>query len=76
MDNPIWKSHMCLKFAFGIYDLDNDGFISNGELYTILKTMVGNNLKPEQLQQLVVSPILVQKFYLNQLLDLVQVSGS
>merc|ERR1719228_3156255 len=42
-----------LRFAFGIYDLDNDGFISNGELYTILKTMVGNNLKAEQLQQLV-----------------------
>ena len=24
-----------LKFAFRIYDLDNDGFISNGELFTV-----------------------------------------
>ncbi|KAI5698109.1 hypothetical protein M8J75_001745 [Diaphorina citri] len=25
-----------LKFAFRIYDIDNDGFISNGELYQIV----------------------------------------
>lgn len=42
-----------LKFAFKIYDMDKDGFISNGELFQVLKTMVGNNLKNEQLQQLV-----------------------
>ena len=24
-----------LKFAFRIYDLDNDGYISNGELFTV-----------------------------------------
>lgn len=33
-----------LKFVFKIYDIDNDGFISNGELFTVLKMMVGNNL--------------------------------
>ncbi|XP_008474269.1 calcineurin subunit B type 2 [Diaphorina citri] len=26
-----------LKFAFRIYDIDNDGFISNGELYQVPK---------------------------------------
>ncbi|XP_078492228.1 calcineurin subunit B type 1 [Ciona intestinalis] len=42
-----------LKFAFRIYDIDNDGFISNGELFQVLKMMVGNNLKDTQLQQIV-----------------------
>lgn len=42
-----------LKFAFKIYDMDKDGFISNGELYQVLKMMVGNNLKDTQLQQIV-----------------------
>ncbi|KAJ3046428.1 Calcineurin subunit B [Rhizophlyctis rosea] len=42
-----------LKFAFQVYDMDRDGYISNGELYLVLKMMVGNNLKEAQLQQLV-----------------------
>ncbi|CAF0968230.1 unnamed protein product [Brachionus calyciflorus] len=42
-----------LKFAFKIYDMDRDGFISNGELFQVLKMMVGNNLKDAQLQQIV-----------------------
>ena len=33
--------------------MDRDGYISNGELYLVLKMMVGNNLKEAQLQQLV-----------------------
>lgn len=45
--------NMKLRFAFRIYDMDNDGFISNGELYQVLKSMVGNNLKENQLQQIV-----------------------
>ena len=40
-----------LAVAFKIYDMDNDGFISNGELFQVLKLMVGNNLKEAQLQQ-------------------------
>ena len=40
-----------LLFAFKIYDIDKDGFISNGELFTVLKLMVGSNLKDSQLQQ-------------------------
>merc|ERR1712142_1179754 len=29
-----------LRFAFRIYDIDNDGYISNGELFQVLKMMV------------------------------------
>lgn len=42
-----------LKFIFKIYDIDRDGFISNGELFLVLKMMVGKNLEDEQLQQIV-----------------------
>jgi len=42
-----------LRFAFKVYDMDRDGFISNGELFLVLKMMVGNNLKNNQLQQIV-----------------------
>lgn len=31
--------------AFKVYDMDRDNFISNGELFLVLKMMVGNNLK-------------------------------
>ncbi len=45
---------MCsLKVAFKVYDMDRDGYISNGELFTVLKMMVGSNLKDTQLQQIV-----------------------
>lgn len=42
-----------LKFAFKVYDMDRDGYISNGELFQVLKMMVGSNLKDTQLQQIV-----------------------
>eukprot|EP00158_Paraphelidium_tribonemae_P000797 Partr_v1_DN23421_c0_g1_i4_m52588 putative calcineurin len=29
-----------LKFVFKVYDMDRDGFISNGELFLVLKAMV------------------------------------
>nr|XP_012803869.1 calcineurin subunit B type 2 [Jaculus jaculus] len=48
-----------LRFAFRIYDIDKDGYISNGELFQVLKMMVGDNLKDWQLQQLVDKTILV-----------------
>jgi len=41
------------KFLFEIYDINGDGFISNGDLFKSLKIMVGNNLEDKQLQQLV-----------------------
>ena len=42
-----------LRFAFKVYDMDRDGYISNGELFLVLKMMVGSNLKDSQLQQIV-----------------------
>ena len=39
--------------AFKVYDMDRDDYISNGELFLVLKMMVGNNLKDGQLQQIV-----------------------
>jgi hypothetical protein len=38
--------------------MDNDGYISNGELFQVLKMMVGSNLKDTQLQQIVDKTIL------------------
>jgi Ca2+-binding EF-hand superfamily protein len=35
----------CPTVAFKVYDVDRDGYISNGELFLVLKMMVGNNLK-------------------------------
>ncbi|PRP81980.1 protein phosphatase 2B [Planoprotostelium fungivorum] len=42
-----------LRFAFNVYDIDGDGYISNGELFQVLKIMVGSNLNDTQLQQIV-----------------------
>lgn len=50
---PSLISHPALTVAFRIYDMDKDGYISNGELFQVLKMMVGNNLKDTQLQQIV-----------------------
>jgi len=47
-----------LKFVFQVYDLDRDGYISNGELFHALKMMIGNNLNDLQLQQIVDKTIL------------------
>ncbi|KAJ3433658.1 protein phosphatase 3 regulatory subunit b alpha isoform type 1 [Anaeramoeba flamelloides] len=42
-----------IDFVFKIYDLNGDGFISNGDLFLVLQSMVGENLKDIQLQQIV-----------------------
>ena len=47
-----------LRFVFKIYDIDNDGYISNGELFQLLKMMVGSNLEDTALQQIVDKTIL------------------
>ena len=38
--------------------VDKDGYITNAELFQVLKMMVGNNLLDEQLQQVVDKTIL------------------
>jgi serine/threonine-protein phosphatase 2B regulatory subunit len=40
-----------MRYAFKVYDIDRDGYISSGELFIVLKMMVGSNLKDQQLQQ-------------------------
>ena len=39
--------------AFDIYDIDKDGYISNGELFLALKIMSGDHLEDAHLQQVV-----------------------
>ncbi|KAG5678470.1 hypothetical protein PVAND_008140 [Polypedilum vanderplanki] len=41
-----------LKFAFRIYDVDNDGLISYKDLVNALKMMVGKNLTDYQINQI------------------------
>ena len=51
--------HIIHIFKFSrSYDIDNDRYISNGELFQVLKMMVGSNLKDTQLQQIVDKTIL------------------
>ncbi|KAG6861492.1 Calcineurin subunit B [Termitomyces sp. Mi166 len=50
--------HVFATVAFKVYDVDRDGYISNGELFLVLKMMVGSNLKDQQLQQIVDKTIL------------------
>ncbi len=40
------------KVAFQIYDINGDGFISNGDLFNSLRMLVGENLTDIQIQQL------------------------
>lgn len=42
-----------LRFLSKVYDIDNDGYISNGELFIVLRIMVADSLNDVQLQQLV-----------------------
>lgn len=42
-----------IKFAFQIYDFNNDGFLSNGDLFNTLKLLCGDNLTDIQIQQAV-----------------------
>jgi serine/threonine-protein phosphatase 2B regulatory subunit len=54
-----------LRFAFKVYDIDRDGYISNGELFIVLKMMVGNNLKDQQLQQVCIESLVCEILYLS-----------
>ena len=45
------------RFAFRIYDIDNDGYISENELFEVMKTMVGDNVDNENLKEIVKTTI-------------------
>ena len=51
LDFLSWVYWSDVLVAFKVYDMDRDGFISNGELFIVLKMLVGYNLKDGQLQQ-------------------------
>jgi serine/threonine-protein phosphatase 2B regulatory subunit len=42
-----------MKFFFDIYDVNNDGYISNGDLYKVVELMTEDQITDEQRQQLV-----------------------
>lgn len=64
-----------LVVAFKVYDMDRDGFISNGELFLVLKMMVGNNLKVYPADHMkskpsaLSNPAVVQDHQLQQIVD-------
>ena len=41
------------KLAFRVYDINNDGYISANELFEVMKTMVGDNVKNDALKEMV-----------------------
>ena len=41
-----------LLFAFRVYDVDDDGFISSSDLYSVLKMMVGDHIQDERLMEI------------------------
>ncbi|PIK60920.1 putative calcium-binding protein p22 [Apostichopus japonicus] len=50
VDNDVNSRASKLKFAFSIYDLENNGTVSGEDLLVILKMMVGCNITEEQLK--------------------------
>jgi serine/threonine-protein phosphatase 2B regulatory subunit len=50
--NYLAASEDKLKIAFKIYDINNDGVITNGDLFNSLKILVGDNLTDIQIQQI------------------------
>lgn len=42
-----------VKFAFDLYDVDRDGYVSEADLYAIMQMLVGDNVKDEELRKLV-----------------------
>jgi calcineurin B family protein 1 len=48
-DNNVNSREEKLRFAFELYDLDNDNYISKEELLAILQMMVGENISEDQL---------------------------
>ncbi|KJE91491.1 calcium-binding protein p22 [Capsaspora owczarzaki ATCC 30864] len=46
-----------VRFAFRLYDVDNDGFVSPADLHEVLKMLVGVHVSEDQLRQIIDSTI-------------------
>lgn len=57
-ENIVNSRNQKLKFAFKMYDLDNDDLISRDELLAILHMMVGANISEDQLSSIAERTIL------------------
>eukprot|EP00128_Syssomonas_multiformis_P012317 Colp12_sorted_trinity150504_noHs@36357 len=50
---PTYNEESKIRFAFRLYDVDNDGYISHEDLFAILKLMVGQYLQDDVLHKIV-----------------------
>ncbi|CDW59008.1 calcium binding protein p22 [Trichuris trichiura] len=50
--HPLNRPRDKLRFAFGMYDLNRDGFITKNELLSILNMMVGSHIHADQLDRI------------------------
>uniref|UniRef100_A0A5S6Q2B6 EF-hand domain-containing protein n=1 Tax=Trichuris muris TaxID=70415 RepID=A0A5S6Q2B6_TRIMR len=50
--HPLNRRRDKLRFAFGMYDLNRDGFITKSELLSILNMMVGSHINADQLDRI------------------------
>jgi serine/threonine-protein phosphatase 2B regulatory subunit len=41
------------KYFFRLYDMDGDGFVGDGELFVVFRTLVGGNYNDIQIQNIV-----------------------
>lgn len=57
-DNRLNSREQKLRFAFKMYDIDSDDFISRDELLAVLHMMVGANISEEQLTSIAERTIL------------------
>lgn len=51
--SPSGKEDKKIDFAFNLYDVDADGFISNSDLETVLRMLVGEHIPEETLAEVV-----------------------
>eukprot|EP01016_Furgasonia_blochmanni_P052012 TRINITY_DN8251_c0_g1_i3.p4 TRINITY_DN8251_c0_g1~~TRINITY_DN8251_c0_g1_i3.p4 ORF type:complete len:172 (-),score=32.33 TRINITY_DN8251_c0_g1_i3:11-526(-) len=52
------KTDEKLKFLFNMYDVDQDGFVNEKDMFFVMKLMVGYDLDDEQLMEVVKKTIL------------------